>query len=367
MANYKKQHYVPRFYLRNFCNKGRMDIDLYNFNASKCIRNIPVADQAYEAYFYGDDLVWEKRLGEIESRASILISHIIDSRSLDSINSDGFFHLLVYTLSQCNRTREVANEMENTMNDVFKLVGKYDDAVKHLVDTHSVKLQGASLNHLAMIPYAADMCRDLGVKLVLSEGQMPFITSDNPVILINPFDVMNKRPPGLGFGCRGIVIFLPLSPDLGLIFYDSKIYKLGSKKSDNVVVAVQDVKGMNVLQTLNATKCIFFNESFDDHSIIDIIAKRVGGYIKSKSGVAAYTDSVITMSEGEKYILLSSPGVSFNWVPLFCHLTKFGKKYKYSDYLVQLRNEMWRGPNQRVTVARAQALFPDLFGKHGWR
>ena len=63
MADKKRQHYVPRFYLKNFSiNSEGKAIGIYNVEKCKFIPSGSLKSQAYENYFYGED---EKQRGQV--------------------------------------------------------------------------------------------------------------------------------------------------------------------------------------------------------------------------------------------------------------------------------------------------------------
>ena len=75
MEKKKRQHYVPQFYLRNFVREDNK-FTIFNIKSEKIIENAPYRKQCYEDYYYGDDEVWEEKLGAIESSAALIIAKI---------------------------------------------------------------------------------------------------------------------------------------------------------------------------------------------------------------------------------------------------------------------------------------------------
>ena len=79
MKKKKNQHYVPKFYLRNFSNNGKNiglfmpDKDVYRNNAS-------IKSVAYSHFLYGEDGIVEDLLSEIESKWAIMIRKIINKQ-----------------------------------------------------------------------------------------------------------------------------------------------------------------------------------------------------------------------------------------------------------------------------------------------
>ena len=74
MAEKKKQHYVPRFYLKYFSTTPEAThIGLCVKESGKTVRQAGLKNQAYENYFYGKDTKIEDGLSEIEAKAASVI------------------------------------------------------------------------------------------------------------------------------------------------------------------------------------------------------------------------------------------------------------------------------------------------------
>lgn len=105
MPDKKRQHYVPKFYLRNFSWDDRKAINIYNKRAGKLISNGDLSKQCYEPYFYGTDLNFEEAFSESEDKASKIIGDILVRNCPPTINSNEHHALLLYTLLQHSRTK----------------------------------------------------------------------------------------------------------------------------------------------------------------------------------------------------------------------------------------------------------------------
>ena len=83
MADKKKQHYVPRFYLKNFSNKSdEKSIGIYNVKKNLFIPSGSLKDQNYIDYFYGKNGRIENSLQVIEGLSSSIIKDIITKKLL---------------------------------------------------------------------------------------------------------------------------------------------------------------------------------------------------------------------------------------------------------------------------------------------
>lgn len=71
MTETKSQHFVPKFYLRNFSieNNGK-SLSLWVIKDNRYIERGSLADQACRNFFYGQEKTVETALGEIETHAA---------------------------------------------------------------------------------------------------------------------------------------------------------------------------------------------------------------------------------------------------------------------------------------------------------
>lgn len=66
MADKKKQHYVPKFYMKNFAD-SKKNVSVYNLKSKKVIADVPYNSQCYKDYFYGKDHVLEDEFAKKET------------------------------------------------------------------------------------------------------------------------------------------------------------------------------------------------------------------------------------------------------------------------------------------------------------
>ena len=98
----RKQHYVPRFYLKLFADVNNK-FYLYDFDHSKLLPNpVYYETQCYKKYFYGEDGVWESRLADMEGKWATSIRKAIKNEQL---SSDDIWSLKEFVLYQRERTR----------------------------------------------------------------------------------------------------------------------------------------------------------------------------------------------------------------------------------------------------------------------
>jgi len=89
----KRQHFVPKFYMRQFSSdtsvplKERKRIHILNLRLGKLLRNVGLKEQCYRDYFYGKDLARENQFARQEGFAQLVFSKIIANRRLPAYGS----------------------------------------------------------------------------------------------------------------------------------------------------------------------------------------------------------------------------------------------------------------------------------------
>lgn len=262
MAEGKKQHYVPKFYLRYFLfDKNRFY--LYNIEDDDDIGLVPYKEQCYEKYFYGDDLVWEKALSKQESEwnASILKTLDNDFSELNLIRE--------FVLFQLARTKAFNDRLEKTTSRQIEemLTAQFGDdidatktkAIKAAADKKAEELTKPSMS-LNMINGLLDTISDLAFVRIHYKTKQKIISSDNPVLVINPY-----LPPHVGLGSIGLIIIFPISPENLGVFYDSKIYDRFRNKQFVEIKNEAEVKRINALMYANASELIYSNKPFENN------------------------------------------------------------------------------------------------------
>jgi hypothetical protein len=115
----------------------------------------------------------------------------------------------------------------------------------------------------------APLLCDLERKLLVAPTGSFFITSDNPVVFLNQY--IDRAPSRVvralafttalgsrGHASRGLQIFFPISPEIGLFLYDRDIYKVGPVGRTVISISKEDVDHLNALEYINTQNNIYF-------------------------------------------------------------------------------------------------------------
>lgn len=258
----KKQHFVPRFYLKNFSGTPKT-IGMYNFKNSKIIKPSNLYNQCQKDFFYDSDNAIENHLSILERDAAELIRKIIQARSLSILTKDELYNLLFFVILQNSRTEVSSNKISQLGHLLLdEIVGEHDLDVKN---GHIIAMQ-----HSFMLTYIAS---DLKTALLVNKTKIPFITSDHPVSLTNPlFDrVNNKSLGGIGYAKKGLIITFPISSELCLIYYDYNSYFFGKGSLDIIITDINNINSINFLSASSCNENFYFDSLLQDDLIKNIV------------------------------------------------------------------------------------------------
>lgn len=307
MANKKNQHYVPQFYQRRF-SPDEKTIGAYIIVQKKKVDSAAIRHQASEDYFYTKDTNkannMENALGTLESLGKEVMEKI-DANPRQNLDKKDCQTLYVFTLLQMGRTMANAQVLKKTIDIMARQILKEEirircangdenvaDITEEIIDNVSVNfanLGGFSLGAQAeLIP----TCVDLKQKILINTTEKSFITSDNPTALYNMFlERMGQVESGLG--CRGVFIYMPLSPKIALVLYDDKVYKIGARKQSYVeIIEKNDIKELNKLTAVNSLNTILFNPTMTTVADLEWLGNQSDRFtqkekVESMSGIVA--------------------------------------------------------------------------------
>ena len=269
MQNTINQHYVPRFYMKHFANiknentKQEKDlISFYQFKDNMLKENIPTKSICSKNYFYDQDNKIEKTLADMETKWSKALNNAIDENyTIDDIESIREF--VVYQISRTKAMLSHNREMATTiMKGIIKQ--QFGDMVDKDVGKEYLenKIQNEITPEFGMsiVKEIIPTIRDLEMKIITNEAEMRFITSDAPVIILNPLGIHSA-----GLGSVGEVIFFPISPWKMIFFYDAKLFgKLPDRIYNESIIRI-----FNQYQYVSSDERLLAKEIEDINCIIN--------------------------------------------------------------------------------------------------
>lgn len=263
MAIRKNQHFVPKFYLKLFAtDAGEHSIGLYNLRSRKYVPNASIRHQASSDYFYGKDGIVESDLEKLENYWAPAVRKVVNDLRVPKAGSLPALHLLMFMLNLSARTSRAGEEHAELVEKVSRLILAKDPRLQAHLDSIKIKTPEPNLIPMQTAFSMALVMMDMRCKLLVNRTEVPFIASDNPVVRTNPYlEQLAPHSSNTGFACKGLQVFLPLSPAVQLTYYDGSVYKFGSLGPRAVeVVRATDVEKLNLLQCLSTDENLYFRD-----------------------------------------------------------------------------------------------------------
>ncbi len=257
---YKKHHYVPRFYLKQFSSKPNR-INIYNIKQKLFIEDAGLKNQCYKNRFYGADDELENLLGDVEAENSKILNNMICNEHLPIIKTEDYLNFLAFIATQLLRTSKSAEKINTNIDGLMKKVMEDDPQFRDIhLEKYKIGIKNSIFFSLSFIPLIAYGLSDLAFHLVFCGYHRFFITSDSPIAKYNQF-----LEPIIGIGktgieSKGLLIFFPLSPHYLLILYDKDVYHSADGKPISHFINDNDVRQLNMLQSIEADENIFFTD-----------------------------------------------------------------------------------------------------------
>lgn len=308
----KNQHYLPKFYLRNFSYKKNLkQIGVYNLNNKVYCNTAKLKTQGSKNFFYGHDGVIEDALADIEGKLSKVIRQVLNN-DLPRKETTDYFHLLNFVILTYLRNPiaiESVRESNKKIREEF-LRKMPKEMPKEKFDEAFPSIEHSSAIALSQLKDVMSVTTDLEYKLLINKTDTPFIASDSPIVRYNQHLEEQKHYRGkIGFGSLGLQIFIPISPDITIMLYDSKTYRVGDKKKKHLEINdIESINQLNLLQVLNCTDTLFFNEKISEYYIKSLAAKSKKHQRGNQIKVSSLGNIAMSLSVGSE-INLKIPGV----------------------------------------------------------
>ena len=349
MPQNKRQHYVPRFYLKRFSPDGK-SINIWNLSSKRKIISTSLKDQCYKDYFYGKQLDVEKGLSINEGQMATILK-IIDKRcDLPPILSPEHLAIILYVTMQHGRTKYAADQVDEMNDQIFKHLHRQPLKSEGIdIDQFNITIQDAQLITLGIVVHSYPLLLDLDYKLLLNKTDVEFVTSDNPLVLYNQLFSFRKFASNTGLTQKGLQIFLPISPKSALIFYDPDVYAVGKRREITVDIGLaRDVYEINTLQMCSALNCVYFRDRELD---VNSLYRKASPFLRQKKGSLSVFPGKKNKYGREELIGTSREDVRTNLTLSFLRLTKSARLW---------RQKFQKLKSQPISVLRNQQLH-DLY------
>ncbi|EHK8978133.1 DUF4238 domain-containing protein [Vibrio vulnificus] len=334
----KNQHFVPKCLLKNFLSNGQ-SINIYDSSRRK-LRPPTIVDRVLaENYFYDKDNLVENFLAEhIEAPASKVLKVFRNEELAAPINAESHIAIVRFLLVQLSRTPSAhqtsLTNIDNLFGELIRQIGQLNDFDEDVID--SVKfslndpkdvLRTQTLDAALKVP----LILDLEWHFLINGTTTDFVISDNPVINYNWYLRNSDKIDRTALTKRGTQIFLPISKNITLCLYDSKVYKMGSKHSHYTTISAEsDVRLLNELQFRSRQSYIVF-ASIEAANYVQSECEK----IPSNSLYAHKVNSQMTVTGNEqvksRIVQWREPHIFSSWLS-FCKIkNKLLKRGLYND------------------------------------
>lgn len=274
-SNKEKQHFIPRFYLKKFSkNQDEKSIGVYLKDRNKFISNASIEGQCQKSFYYGEDGLIEDILMKIETPVANLIKKTCEEQAIPKKPIEDYFRVLHFAINLHMRNPTQANVLLGFDQGFNEHFSKFDESpdIKSFIENKLTEKQSIVFA-LSQSWRIARICLDLSCKLIVNQTNIPFIISDNPIIKYNSIaEIFNKI--ATGFTAFGLQIFFPISPSLMILFFDTNTYQvIENEKGKIFLINEIDIQNLNLLQILNSSQSLYFNETITESYILSLIEK----------------------------------------------------------------------------------------------
>jgi hypothetical protein len=232
MQQTKRHHYVPKAYLKSFCDdEGKLRV--YRKDApTEPLHQVPDATQ-FRKYYYSQPIPGGGRDNNtLEAEFSSIETHwpetVAKLHARDDVNDrlESIFQFIALQRVRVPASRDAAESMlAQTVKDTMKLMlanGKMTlppPGLEDLPNQVQVAIDPHKSIHsmVAMMDGMGKLFSLVGLAAVHNNTGLPFITSDNPVLWFDPSLPFNEqRPYTIQLGGPAFLVF-PVSPKLAFI------------------------------------------------------------------------------------------------------------------------------------------------------
>ncbi|WP_426390347.1 DUF4238 domain-containing protein [Variovorax sp. R-27] len=288
MQQTKRHHYVPKAYLKAFCDpQGKLRVYRKDCPAEP-LYQVPDATQ-FRKYYYSqpipeggqDNNALEAVFSEIESHWPETVAKLHQRGDVND-RLENIFQFMALQRVRVPASRDAAEAMlAQTVKDTMKVMlanGKLPPpppGLENLPDLVQVSIDPHQSIHsmVAMMQGMGQLFSMVGFAAVHNETERPFLTSDNPVLWFDPsLSFEEQRPYTIQPGGPVFLVF-PVSPKLALVgsTHYKEVFRVHGLQHS-------DVPDTEMVDHINAMVCRFAYEAVISQSLgqEDVIAAFAG-------------------------------------------------------------------------------------------
>ena len=256
MADKKRQHYVPRFYMIE-CADSNKNFSVLNLKTGERIEKVSYSSQCYKDYYYGSDGIWEEQLGEMENKWADVIRSILSYKALTTQDITLIKQFILYQRQRTYAEGEYLKQSrKETLVECAKMLyankgWKFDEEAMRVCEERAAH-DTTPAENLERAIGLTEFLEDLETTIITYKTNNELISSDTPVISINPFHKFT-----IGYGCMGLIMLVPISSHTLVVVYDSKMYTQFRGQQYIEIHDDEEVNNLNILQYISAEKILF--------------------------------------------------------------------------------------------------------------
>ena len=218
------QHYVPQLLLLGFATKKRKQLYVYDKKTGKMfrssIRNIACERNFYRIEKAKDPDRIDNWLRKLEEQAAPVISSIRTHKTISHLQPAERVLVAGFIAVQHLRTRhhrELWADLNKQMADALRKMGADPNAVRNFREFNESEMHELTTEDVPRLSYTLlPHILDKSWILLSAAPGTEFWIGDHPVVLDNTINPGDGVRGTLGFGVRGIEIYLPVSTELTL-------------------------------------------------------------------------------------------------------------------------------------------------------
>ena len=256
----KKQHYVPRFYLKFFTDPDNK-FYAYDFETKSLIpKRVYYETQCYKKYFYGEDGILEEQLSNKEGEWATVCKKAIAG---DTLCEEDITSLKEFVLYQKQRTNDNNNHRIEERESIIKEYARqlynqkgweFDEAAEKFCKQRAEE-EVSPAENVSIASKMLKYAEDLGVLIVRYSTKHKLLINDSPVVTVNAF-----------MKFQGFVL-MPLSPSNLLIVYDDQLYKRYKGSIYVESTSEDEVLNINRYEIVHSER-MFFSTDIADFDLV---------------------------------------------------------------------------------------------------
>lgn len=266
----KKQHFVPKFYLKNF-SSNKKNIWVYDKKTNnKFVSSIN--DIACERFFYDDEILdeifdktqhLEIEYSKLESETAPFFQTFLTNISSNDnykISSEDRKTIANYLVSQIDRTKEHREEVARFTVEIYDKLQEIGISQAQLfqmgfdvehIDKKELHLESI-IAGIERRDSFAELLTDHIWMIYKNETDQSFYTSDNPLVKYG--HIKDNLKSNEGYISPGIEIAFPLNPVYILILCDRE-YFYNYEHLDNSISPINSLSNIKFYNSLQINSC----------------------------------------------------------------------------------------------------------------